>query len=314
MAAFPAATSFPFADPYNCLDSRLADALAIEDENSRRAALQSCLTFPRPGNGHVFTVPLLRCEVCSDLRRSVLASNEPLDNYRAGAGRNIGELHSAANRARERWVYRTKWTEWLYSMVLSPLISSAFQGAVLLDAFTAESCSHHSYVLNYRKAAVGPHESEPSVDTTSLGFHTDDADFTVNISLGPVETSVSPGAEANKNAWGGGDLLFCDDPSGSTTRPGTPDQVEEARAGRLWKHVHECGTAVVHDGTAYHAAESISHGERTQLIYWCMKNDAKWKESFYSEMESELLLREKQRNSGDGETTAATGAARDLKR
>ena len=111
---------------------------------------------------------------------------------------------------------------------------------------------YHAYVLRYRDTAPG------------LRFHTDDADFTFNLNLG--------------DAWTGGDLRFVD----KSDRPGTPDSV----AG--WAIAHEPGFALLHDD-CYHAADPITSGQRTQLIFWILKDDEPWKRDFFPKLESSLL-------------------------
>ena len=296
------------------LDPRLREALSITGDEERKAALVACCSYPRRGNDHVLTVPILTRAACRRLRRAVVEGNERSDGLRAGAGKaaDNGEQSSSSSSERQRWLLRNDFTTWLYATVLRPLASAAFADMVLLPPSTAPPAaaaaaaatgpssskegnvaapSHHSYVLNYKRTAGGASRDDAKTKTR-LGFHTDDADLTVNISLGPTTGEDGEGEEgSSNNGFTGGDLLFCDDPSPAAPRqrPGTPDLAEEAAGGRLWRLAHSAGVAVVHDGTAYHAAAPIEPGgERTQLIYWCLKGDAKWKETFYGELESEL--------------------------
>ena len=293
MQAFP-----PREDWWDCLAPELKLALATTGDEERRLALRALCATPRAGNAHVLTCPVLTPRACAELRRAVLLDEDGSDALRAGAGRESGGSRHApttprppAAAERQRWFMRNEFSAWLYTSVLRPLAAASF-GTQLLEPSTAPP-SHHAYVLNYRRrhALREPPDGDEDDDATRLRFHTDDADVTVNISLGPTSqgpTIAERGRSAN--AWSGGDLVFCDDDAAAPRRPGTPDEAEERAAGRLWRCEHVCGTAVLHDGTAYHAAESLKSGERTQLIFWCLGNDARWKRTFYGELEDELLL------------------------
>lgn len=100
------------------------------------------------------------------------------------------------------------------------------------SAFT----SHHSFIVSY----------QPDKDR-ALDLHTDDSDLTWNICLG-------------REGFTGSGLTFC----------GVMAEANHRQYSCSYQH--KVGHAVVHLGSQRHGAESITSGERHNLIMWC-KND-----------------------------------------
>eukprot|EP01132_Coremiostelium_polycephalum_P002239 gene2239-2761_t len=99
------------------------------------------------------------------------------------------------------------------------------------DYYGAELDSHHSFVVQYKMDK----EKE-------LGFHFDESHLTVNLCLGTNFT--------------GGSLYF----KGILNQPETHDEYFEFN--------HVPGTALLHIGIHRHGAQSLTSGERTNLILW----------------------------------------------
>lgn len=99
---------------------------------------------------------------------------------------------------------------------------------------------HHGFIVEY------------ALDKdTSLDFHVDASDITLNVCLGNIFT--------------GGELFFggirC-----SQCQQTPPHQKEE------FQIVHQPGHAILHRGKHRHSAQNIESGERLNLILWCMSS------------------------------------------
>jgi len=261
-----------FQERETCLDPALAEALSFKGENRARA-IKSLAKQPNTGSRGVHCVKMLSERAATAVGQEIGRLNQCCDNKRAGAGGGSGEGSSTADGGRERWAVSdgtcgreaAAWSNWFASAAITPIFDILYGDG--------ELASHHAYMLRYTGGGGGGKSNA----ATALGFHIDDADVTVNINCGGI--------------FQGGDLhFFEDDPAlEGQPRPGTPDPHKESE--RRWSLSHSVGTAIFHDGNTYHAAGETTAGERCQLIWWAMRNDAAWKRGFYGELEASLAAR-----------------------
>jgi hypothetical protein len=123
-----------------------------------------------------------------------------------------------------------------------------------IESTTKAFTDHHSFIVSY----------EPSRDR-SLDLHTDDSEVTWNLCLG--------------NEFTGSGLTFCG--------------VMATAAHRQYQcsYQHQLGHAVVHLGRQRHGAETITSGERHNLIIWCRNESYRESEAY------QLSLRRYERES-----------------
>ena len=242
------------------LDPALVAALDAEPER-RADALRDLSSTPRERSARVRAIPILREDAAMEL--AALVQGASGDERRAGAG-GTPSTHTTGERVRvalsdgSAGEGAREWCRWFVTRVVTALATALFEATPVIHA--------HGYALRYRRLA----ERGPN-DPTALKFHSDDADYTFNLNLGV--------------RWTGGDVAFLDDDDDRP--PGTPKADAEESRGRLWRYSHQLGHGLLHDD-CYHAAEPLLSGERIQLIFWLLRDDADWKRDFFPDLERRL--------------------------
>jgi hypothetical protein len=211
---------------YKFTDTVLAPKLAAAMRRQSHEALRSISQEIHPG---VVSFDMLQPKFCAELL-------EEMDHFESWcASVELGQI-----RPNTMNNYGTV----LDSMGFSPLMQQMmtewvgpFASMLYADVGGGSLDRHHGFIVDY---AIGK--------DTSLDFHVDESDVTLNVCLGKQFT----GGELY---FGGVRCRLCQE---TLPLPGEEFDV-----------VHAPGRAILHRGKHRHAAKPITSGDRSNLILWC---------------------------------------------
>lgn len=238
-------------DPERFFVASFLDAIADGTED----AFRKILTEHSPG---VFTFGILQPSFCDMLMEEVhhfeqWAAEAKVKIMRPNTMNNYGAVLDDIGMEGMLADFMAKF--------ICPMTSMLFAnvGGATLD-------THHGFVVEY------------SLDRdVELGFHVDDSEVSLNISLG--------------KEFEGGELFFrgvrCDKHVNGDSKP------EE-----VMEYSHVAGRAIMHAGRHRHGAKPITSGHRCNLIMWCRSSEFRELKKYQRDFSAwcgECLLKKKER-------------------
>jgi len=209
----------------------------------------------------VYSLPVLTVSACEQFRSEAEAFRE---------WRRFTDQASPGLLLSGRWYL--KHAHELYDNLFDVFLANVLCPVdVALYGRNAPLVYHHDYCICFEEGG-----------DQSLKPHTDDSDVTFNIFLGNESGSQHRGAEL---------LLLA--PADKDIACGTP-RLHAEYAGKMYEYTHtEVGRMVCHPGDRWHAVKKLDSGSRWNLLTWALRNDAKWKATFFTEMDRHLSQKAK---------------------